>query len=234
MPLSSSSLALTASIVVCRRSSLSSLSVSVSKSCGLMGLAHVYRESTLDPCRSSLSSYLAFYHHLPPLKPRRLSLKWGPVTTRSLLSQARLPLNPQEESSGGIIQSQPLPEYLALVPGSLKTRKLPGTTTRTRLSTLIGWAVWALLAKNRSIGRLPCQPGTPNAVSLLFLHKHTDLLFLQQSLITLIAFKTQPGGTLTPHTLNSLSVIDGHEGEEEDWEREMRDLNRDDEVSAAT
>lgn len=165
MPLSSSSLALTAPIVVCRRSSLF---VSVSKSCGLMGLAHVYRENTLDPCRSSLSSYLAFYHHLPPLKPRRLSLKWGPVTTRSLLSQARLPLNPQEESSGGIIQSQPPPEYLALVPGSLKTRKHPGTTTRTRLSTLIGWAVWALLAKNRFIGRLPCQPGIPNAVSLLF------------------------------------------------------------------
>jgi hypothetical protein len=55
------------------------------------------------------------------------------------------------------------------------------------------------------------------------------------SLITLIAFKTQPGGTLTPRTLNSLSVIAGHEGEEEDWEREMRDLNRgDDEVSTAT
>ena len=55
------------------------------------------------------------------------------------------------------------------------------------------------------------------------------------SLITLIAFKTQPGGTLTPRTLNSLSVIAGHEGEEEDWEREMRDLNRgDDEVSEST
>ncbi|KAF9647614.1 YTH-domain-containing protein [Thelephora ganbajun] len=44
-------------------------------------------------------------------------------------------------------------------------------------------------------------------------------------------FGTQPGGTLTPRTLNSLSAIAGHEGEEEDWEREMRDLNRgDDEI----
>ena len=54
-------------------------------------------------------------------------------------------------------------------------------------------------------------------------------------LIVPIAFRTKPGGTLTPRTLNSLSAIAGHEGEEEDWEREMRDLNRgDDEVSAAT
>ena len=38
-------------------------------------------------------------------------------------------------------------------------------------------------------------------------------------------------GTLTPRTLNSLSAIAGHEGEEEDWERDMRDLRGDDEVS---
>lgn len=38
-------------------------------------------------------------------------------------------------------------------------------------------------------------------------------------------------GNLTPRTMNSLSAIAGHEGEEEDWEREMRDLRGDDEVS---
>ena len=72
--------------------------------------------------------------------------------------------------------------------------------------------------------------------SLLFLHKHIDLPFPPTiSLTILIAFGTQPGGTLTPRTLNSLSAIAGHEGEEEDWEREMRDLNRgDDEVSTTT
>ena len=48
-----------------------------------------------------------------------------------------------------------------------------------------------------------------------------------------ITLGTQPGGTLTPRTLNSLSAITGHEGEEEDWEREMRDFRGDDEVSAA-
>lgn len=53
-------------------------------------------------------------------------------------------------------------------------------------------------------------------------------------LIILTAFGTQPGGTLTPRTLNSLSTITGHEGDEEDWERAMRDLQREeDEVSAA-
>lgn len=52
------------------------------------------------------------------------------------------------------------------------------------------------------------------------------------SLIVFIDFRSQPGGTSNTRTLNSLSAITGHEGEEEDWEREMRDLNRgDDEVS---
>lgn len=49
----------------------------------------------------------------------------------------------------------------------------------------------------------------------------------------LIALRTQPGGTLTPRTLNSLSAITGHEGEEEDWEREISDFRGDDEVSTA-
>lgn len=44
-------------------------------------------------------------------------------------------------------------------------------------------------------------------------------------------FTGRQQGNLTPRTLNSLSAIAGHEGEEEDWEREMRDLRGDDEVS---
>lgn len=39
-------------------------------------------------------------------------------------------------------------------------------------------------------------------------------------------------GNLTPKTLNSLSAIAGHEGDEEDWEREMRGLRNEDEVGA--
>ena len=51
-------------------------------------------------------------------------------------------------------------------------------------------------------------------------------------MIFLIDLRSQRGGTLTPRTLSSLSAFTGHEGEEEGWEREMRDLNRgDDEVS---
>lgn len=40
------------------------------------------------------------------------------------------------------------------------------------------------------------------------------------------------GGNYTPRTLNSLTAIAGHEGEEEEWEREMRGLrNNEDDVS---
>ena len=53
------------------------------------------------------------------------------------------------------------------------------------------------------------------------------------SLVILIALRTQPGGTLTPRTLNSLSAITGHEGEDEDWEQEIHEFRGDDEVSAA-
>ncbi|KAI0053885.1 YTH-domain-containing protein [Auriscalpium vulgare] len=38
-------------------------------------------------------------------------------------------------------------------------------------------------------------------------------------------------GNLTPRTLNSLSAIAGQEGEEEDWEREMRGLRNEDEAA---
>ena len=38
-------------------------------------------------------------------------------------------------------------------------------------------------------------------------------------------------GNLTPRTLNSLSAIAGNDGDEEDWEREMRGYNDQDEVS---
>jgi hypothetical protein len=39
-------------------------------------------------------------------------------------------------------------------------------------------------------------------------------------------------GSVTPKTLNSLSAIAGHEGDEEDWEREMRGLRSEEEVSS--
>ena len=38
------------------------------------------------------------------------------------------------------------------------------------------------------------------------------------------------GGSITPRTLNSLSAIAGHEGEEDEWESELRDLRHEDEV----
>lgn len=38
------------------------------------------------------------------------------------------------------------------------------------------------------------------------------------------------GGNITPRTLNSLSAIAGHEGEEDEWESELRDLRNEDEV----
>ncbi|KAH9079567.1 YTH-domain-containing protein [Lactarius deliciosus] len=39
------------------------------------------------------------------------------------------------------------------------------------------------------------------------------------------------GGNITPRTLNSLSAIAGHEGEEDEWESELRDLRNEDEVT---
>jgi hypothetical protein len=39
------------------------------------------------------------------------------------------------------------------------------------------------------------------------------------------------GGSLTPRTLNSLSAIAGHEGDEEDWEKEIHGLRNEEEVS---
>ena len=47
------------------------------------------------------------------------------------------------------------------------------------------------------------------------------------------AFQTQSSrqpGNSTPRTMNSLSAIAGHEGDEEDWEREMRGLQNEEEV----
>lgn len=52
-------------------------------------------------------------------------------------------------------------------------------------------------------------------------------------LIALSAFGGQAGrqpGAHTPRTLNSLSAIAGHEGDEEEWEREMRGFRNEDEV----
>lgn len=49
----------------------------------------------------------------------------------------------------------------------------------------------------------------------------------------LSAFRAQTSrqaGNLTPRTLNSLSAIAGHDGDEEDWEQEMRGFNNEDEV----
>ncbi|KAG8217661.1 hypothetical protein J3R82DRAFT_5814 [Butyriboletus roseoflavus] len=46
------------------------------------------------------------------------------------------------------------------------------------------------------------------------------------------AFRAQSSrqsGNLTPRTMNSLSAIAGHDGDEEDWEREMRGFNNQDE-----
>ncbi|KIJ16997.1 hypothetical protein PAXINDRAFT_168425 [Paxillus involutus ATCC 200175] len=40
---------------------------------------------------------------------------------------------------------------------------------------------------------------------------------------------SRQSGNLTPRTMNSLSAIAGHEGDEEDWEREMRGFNNEDE-----
>lgn len=41
---------------------------------------------------------------------------------------------------------------------------------------------------------------------------------------------TRQSGTLTPRTLNSLSAIAGQEGEEDDWERDLRGLRSEEEV----
>jgi hypothetical protein len=92
------------------------------------------------------------------------------------------------------------------------------------------------LAKNlhRFTGRLPCQPDTFNAVSPSPLLCRTNIPTHPSSddLVDRFSIALGVQRSSTPRTLNSLSAIAGHEGEEEDWEREMRDLNRgDDEVS---
>ncbi|KAI9571394.1 YT521-B-like domain-containing protein [Boletus coccyginus] len=61
------------------------------------------------------------------------------------------------------------------------------------------------------------SPSSPSSSSPLTLH--------------LSAFRGQSSrqsGNLTPRTMNSLSAIAGHDGDEEDWEREMRGLNNED------
>jgi len=103
---------------------------------------------------------LALPHRLPLPNTWPLAPQWVSVSTRS--PQTQLPPDHQEEASGGI-QSQPIPIYLTLAPGSSTTSELPGTTTRARSSI-----VWVLLAKSRhrSMDRLLCKLGTLNAVSL--------------------------------------------------------------------
>lgn len=44
------------------------------------------------------------------------------------------------------------------------------------------------------------------------------------------AFGGRQAGSHNPRTLNSLTAIAGHEGEEEEWEREMRGLRNEEEV----
>ncbi|KAF7986524.1 hypothetical protein HWV62_26228 [Athelia sp. TMB] len=47
------------------------------------------------------------------------------------------------------------------------------------------------------------------------------------------AFQSQPSGATTPRTLNSLSAIAGHEGDEDDWEKEISGIQNEEEVAAA-
>lgn len=101
--------------------------------------------------------------------------------------------------------------------------------------TTTGLAVWVPSVKKAvCTGKVPSLPGTTEvSVSKPLPHR-----CLAGSLIDFCDSPPSAGfhgksaqtGTLTPKTLNSLSAITGHEGDEEDWEREMRGF-RNEEVS---
>ncbi|KDQ61141.1 hypothetical protein JAAARDRAFT_32145 [Jaapia argillacea MUCL 33604] len=57
-------------------------------------------------------------------------------------------------------------------------------------------------------------------------------LHRQTSLPTRYNRALRQGGSGTPRTLNSLTAIAGHDGDEEDWEREMRGLRPEEELAA--
>ncbi len=74
----------------------------------------------------------------------------------------------------------------------------------------------------------------------LILHKSFDIPAVSPSVTGGVSLTILPqayghgnrgsGGNLTPRTLNSLTAIAGQEGEEDEWEIEIRDLRNEDEV----
>lgn len=91
-----------------------------------------------------------------------------------------------------------------------RQRSLP-----TRYHRGMGFALSAFCQCPESAMKLPFSPRDP---------------FLRMS-VFIAAFQAKPpSGTVTPRTMNSLSAIAGHEGDEDDWEREMRGLQNDEEV----
>ena len=56
--------------------------------------------------------------------------------------------------------------------------------------------------------------------------RHVSLTILPQA----YGHGNRGSGNITPRTLNSLSAIAGHEGEEDEWETDLRDLRNNDEV----
>jgi hypothetical protein len=152
------------------------------------------------------------------------------ITTSLLLLSLYLP---PPQAFVAIIPS-PLPlAPLGLGPAppfqrSPKTRTSNSGTTMSQ-STKTGSAASAL-----SVRRLPStgrahSPPTQREVS-----PFTSITSLAHLIIIYLAFRGQSSrqsGNLTPRTVNSLSAIAGHDGDEEDWEREMRGFNNQDEVS---
>ncbi|TFK54675.1 YTH-domain-containing protein [Heliocybe sulcata] len=65
-------------------------------------------------------------------------------------------------------------------------------------------------------------------INLPFHHRHARSPF--SSIQPIVAVR-QPG-SLTPRGINSLTAIAGHDGDEEDWERDMRGLRHEDELSS--
>ena len=93
-------------------------------------------------------------------------------------------------------------------------------------------SVGAVGEKGSSLHRQASLPSRYNRGTSLDAPPRNDPLRVVSLTIYSLAYghTSRGSGSHTPRTLNSLSAIAGHEGEEEEWETEIRGLRNDDEV----
>lgn len=104
-----------------------------------------------------------------------------------------------------------------------------------RSSIMNGWAAlgpWARRMQICTVKHL-CRLAITKVFSILILQLRTSSFLFWPSAAFPRSSQNRQAGNLTPRTINSLTVIaaeHGHEGEDEDWEREMHGWRNDEDV----